>query len=321
MQSFRSELANSLATVGRFCEANNEFEAALSGVDSNRDFLVVGSGCSFGVAALIAQQLEARYDRTAKAVTPLSLINSDRTHSAVVFVSSRGTHPHTIAAARSVSSDVPLILLTNEDMSPLANTLRERLKPGIVLSPRHSPSVGGYIPIESCLSILGYVGFEELQQASVAFSRSQQNVSDQVQKLVANASKCDTATILHAGLEGPAAWDLETRLLESGLCFPNVADVWNFAHGRFNGAVRKKTLVVAFATGTTKTIVESTGQIIASNLPFVLLSTEAVATVGSLCCYLLGLEFVACLAEAKGVDPAAPTPPVWGQTLYDTAGH
>ena len=130
----------------------------------------------------------------------------------------------------------------------------------------------------------------------------------------------DTSTIvvLHDTAGKPAATDLESKLVESGVRNVQPADYRNFAHGRHNwiGKHPEDTGVIMLTGSGCEGLAARTADLLPPDIPVVRLHTELDGFDGMLSLLVQCMCAVSALGEQSGIDPGRPGVAEFGKKLY-----
>ncbi|MCE2499198.1 MAG: hypothetical protein J4F28_09520, partial [Nitrosopumilaceae archaeon] len=131
-------------------------------------------------------------------------------------------------------------------------------------------------------------------------------------------SDVSTIVVLHDAAGKPAAADLESKLVESGVRNVQPADYRNFAHGRHNwiGKHPQDTGVIMLTSLRCKRLAESTAGLLPPGIPVVRLNTELDGYAGMLSLLIQGMCAVGELGTQSGIDPGRPGVAEFGRKLY-----
>ena len=116
---------------------------------------------------------------------------------------------------------------------------------------------------------------------------------------------------LHGSWGRPVAWNLEGKMVESGLAGAGVFDYRNYCHGRFIWTSNhlEDSAVVLFVSPRERDIAERTRKFLPAGTKLVLLETEHDAPEASLDLLVRATDFFYAICPACGVDPVSPANP------------
>ncbi|MCE2499188.1 MAG: hypothetical protein J4F28_09470, partial [Nitrosopumilaceae archaeon] len=131
-------------------------------------------------------------------------------------------------------------------------------------------------------------------------------------------SDVSTIVVLHDTAGKPAAADLESKLVESGVRNVQPADYRNFAHGRHNwlGKHPEDTGVIMLTCSECEGLAARTADLLPSGIPVVRLHTEWDGFDGMLSLLVQCMCAVSVLGEQSGIDPGRPGVADFGKKLY-----
>lgn len=297
-----------------------------------RPFIVVGSGGSFSLAALIQQLHETINFQLSKAVTPLQLYDLPIPiieKSVILFVSAGGSNPDIISAFEFGSRHT-------------AKLVAVTLSPGSELDKMAGSSGNTAITFDSPAGKDGFLATNSLMFMAIVFVRafaaatgkimslpaeldvflhginsmtdSQNNLAELVQKL---SGRTNLITLYSPALF-PAIADLESKLAESGLGAVLPADWRNFAHGRHHWLAKRETEagIVAFWTERDRSIAERTLKLLPETIPVAPFEVSGDYPEATLRAFFLVLKIVGELGKAQGIDPGRPGVPIFGRKIY-----
>ena len=116
----------------------------------------------------------------------------------------------------------------------------------------------------------------------------------------------------------PAAFDLESKLVESALRLVQLSDYRNFAHGRHNWLAKRgdETGIVAFMTKDERSIAEKTISLLPADIPVAKVQTEKQGPIATIELLAQVLLLTKIFGEYCGIDLAHPHIPAFGRTLF-----
>lgn len=332
MTEYDVELGQLESTYERAIKADvSALKRAIAGA-SESSIIGVGSGGSFTVATLLSNLHEAYTGRVSRAATPLEIICNPTlaASSPVFFISAEGKNPDIVEAldrARQRSSR-PIHVLTNRESSPLMERATQRS--GTLAHVFQLADKDGYLATNSLLldAVLVARAYSELDGDPHPLPNSineleigGQSVDERLadfEAFSAEMTKRKGVIIVYAPLLNPVAADLESKLSESALLYSQIADLRSFAHGRHIW-LSKRPMDCAVLAITDPELAGLWAEM-RQNLP------KEVAT------YTLGLsgskprdlitglvaqmKMIGHIAKTQAQDPARPSVPEFGRTLY-----
>lgn len=128
----------------------------------------------------------------------------------------------------------------------------------------------------------------------------------------------NTIVCLYDNWGKTAAIDMESKMVEAGLCNVQLADYRNFAHGRHNwlDKNRNEASVIALVNPNCKKIADKTLALIPEYVPQAKLDTCYEGPVASLALLIQVLHAVNFFGIAKGIDPGRPGVAAFGRRIY-----
>ena len=117
--------------------------------------------------------------------------------------------------------------------------------------------------------------------------------------------------LLHGSWGRPVAWNLEGKLVESGLASGDVYDYRNYCHGRFIWTSNhlKDSAVVLLVSPREKDIALRTRKFLPASTKLVIIETAEDAPEASLDLLIRATEFFHAACDACGVNPVSPSNP------------
>lgn len=280
----------------------------------------IGSGCSLAVARLAESVFSAAGAALAKTCTPYDFVASDARPDLACLVTAKGDHPDILECfARLKERDIPTIIVTLDADSTLARRARNYLSSTRVLSvPR--PPIGGFVPVESTLAMACMLP----ATSSVAipmppgryglFAKAREDHEVDVGRLGCRLKQ--HMSVICTDWARAAGQDLETRITEAGLPSPSVSDPWNFGHGRYLQIAGKECFAVTMTVLGESQIMGH----LRAHVPPSSLTCEIFAPIegfwGGIYCLIRSMLLVGTICAERGIDPALPTVPCWGDELF-----
>lgn len=296
-------------------------------------FIVVGSGGSFSLAALVQQLHETVNAKLSKSVTPLQLYDLPVPiieESVIWCVSAGGSNPDIINAFEFAS--------TQQARQVVSVTLC----PGSELDEATTLSGNTAIAFDSPAGKDGFLATNSLVFMAIVFVRAFAAAAGQTMALpeelddllYGTTSKAEFQSNLAAivqRLSGrtnlitlfspvlfPAIADFESKLAESGLGAVLPADWRNFAHGRHHWLAKRETeaAIVAFWTERDRSIAERTLKLLPDSVPVASFEVPGDYPESTLKALILVLHIVGQIGKEQGIDPGRPGVPVFGRKIY-----
>lgn len=299
-----------------------------------RPFIVVGSGGSLSLGALVQQLQEMFNCKISKAVTPLQLyelpsrIISD---SVICFLSAGGSNPDILNAFDFALSNKArqLLTVTLAADSQLDKAARA-IKQCTTIAFDSPAGKDGFLATNSLIYLaIAFIRafgiaagtapkFADNLDEFLHSGRSRQEFeNDLAEKIEGLASRTNLIAVYSTAL-WPAILDLESKLAEAALGALLPADWRNFAHGRHHWLARRgeEAGVIAFSTERDRTIAERTLKLLPDSIPVAALEIPGAFPESTLRGFLTVLHIVGLLGKAQGIDPGRPSVPLFGRKIY-----
>ncbi len=275
---------------------------------TGRDVVLVGSGGSLPVAMLGAHLHRSMGAGPATIMTPLDLASLPTVPGAIVIVSESLSHPDALLAvdvARQRRVPVRLLLTTRHrdavgHLDPDATVLT---------CPRHGAD--GYVSTNSVLAMcLGLLDLYGLAAAPPAWDQiadcwiSPQGVP---RHMVVTLPREEVVCIHGTGL-GHVAFDLDTRMAETGLSRVARTDLRGLGHGRHVGLYRRAafTTLLILSDDRSKRLADATVEVLPPELPVKRWEARLSAPWSSIELLLASFACLASAAQRVGLDPGNP---------------
>lgn len=270
----------------------------------------IGSGGTMVLAHLAARLHEASARQCAVACTALEAVGLPQLaqRGALLFTSS-GKHPD----ARRV----------------LADLSRARFRPGIVLTHRAADELGELAGADTRVVQLpalpqrdGFLATGSVLQMAVALLRGYLDRPDLPGRLPEAAADDEPlrreVLVLTPPSLGPAACDIEVRLVESGLAAVQIAEYRNFAHGRHTGFARRldDTTVIALSDVASEPLASGTVAALPGRADVRLWHSDAPWPTALTSLLVRSMWLAGGQGQQAGLDVARPAVPTFGRRLY-----
>jgi hypothetical protein len=284
----------------------------------------VGSGCSLAVAKLLERQLSAENNAIHTCCTPYEFVRSNVRCDVGILISSKGRHLDAIECYKEMLRRTgSIILVTTASSTPLGDLALATPERTTVIWPKVSVPNDGFLPfaptvaLAALLTTISPVAYQPDPSLSDLFDRA---LSDH-KIFVKSAPDLNEIRAFHiiATLWGRAAGqDLETRLAESGIGVGVVSDPWDIAHGRYMSiqSMWRSQCMVMIGVAKEGTDFEKLSGALPDDVPRCCIVAPFPKFAGSLYCLFRTMCMVSWLCDLKGVDPANPERPKWGDQLF-----
>lgn len=318
--TYRWALSEEIDQLQEFVEASDD-----------TSLITIGSGGSL-TNAIFASVLHQYNGVTAQYLTPLELVSSDYCFrdKSVLIISAGGNNPDVLASLSAIAKKEPreLAVLCGSKKSRIGKVAK-RYKFVRLCEFDSQYLQDGFLATNSVLAFAVLLfraykkyfnleppsSFDQLIGVKNGFLNEYWSyLKDKVSPLLGKG-------ILFAlfGKWGkPAAYDLESKLIESALRIIHVVDYRNFAHGRHNWLSKRgaETGVIAFVTREEKILAEKTLSILPSDIKVSTLKSEKQGPLATLELLIQDLVLTGILGEYSGMDPGRPRVPSFGRSLY-----
>ena len=288
----------------------------------------VGSGGSFTGCLFGAQLHTAFAGRLSRAATPLDAASiTNWTNTGAMVLTAGGRNPDVLGIFRYLVANEPPVL-------------------GGICAKRGSPlgevaSLYSYTELLECEPPAGRDGFLAtkstiaacvfLYRAYAKVFRIEDRLPDkfedlyplvdgkQVCVLKGQVFNSNRFLLLHGSSTIPAAFDVESKLNESGLADIEITDYRNFAHGRHTGLFlrRKSSAVIALFTAEEKEYAAKTLSLIPKAIPVLRIEVPGKGHVAALASILAAFLIAKAKGDVANVDIGRPRVPAYGRQLYN----
>jgi len=286
--------------------------------------VAIGSGCSLsiaGVAELMLNEMGAMHTRVC---TPYEFVHSGLRPGLALLVSAKGEHSDVINCYKELlSRSCPTVVVTSKRNSSLVRLAQANLANTGVFGPMSESRRGGFIPVESSMTMASLLLLIRYASSSVPdevvdiLSLAKQDHENAMKSL--SLEHIREVNIVATLFGKPAAQDVETRLQESGLAVSTITDPWNFGHGRYMMVAcgESRQLLVMIYTPDEKDASLHVLSCIPKSVSTYVISAPQTGLLGSLYCLYRSMLLVGALGIAKKMDPAKLEVPAWGDSLYE----
>ena len=282
----------------------------------DRPFFAVGSGGSLTAAAYWAMLHEWETGQPSKYGTPLDLMALPSTEPyAVGLMSAGGSNPDIMLALTRAASggSSRQIILTYAQTSPLVHEAQCHDTADVVSYVSPIPK-DGFLATNSLLASMIHIHRAYCEVSGVEPGK----LSDLPLPRQVQANPDTTYSLLHAGWSSVAAVDFESRLVESGLAHVHLADLRNYAHGRYQWLERhgESTVVVALITPAWMSLFNRTLALLPPSTETIRLQTSHEGPLGAMELVVAEMRLIGQIAALQGLDPGQPHIPEFGRELY-----
>ena len=294
---------------------------------------IIGSGGSLTCAHALAGLHQRYTGHLAAVATPLEAVDQPlNTAVACWLLSAGGGNADIMAAAKALILREPrqIGVLCGRKTSPLADLCRQHPFVDLLL---YTPPAGkdGFLATNSLLAFTALL----TRAYTTEFGKDAdwQDTVDRLEPLLPDAADAleaweaateplwtrSTTLILHGTSTRIGAIDLESKFTEAALGQVQIADYRNFAHGRHHWLAKRSetSAVLAFVTGTDRTLAERTLDLIPENVPQARLVFDGGANTVALASLLAALRIAGWAGRTQGIDPGRPGVPKFGRKLYN----
>ena len=294
--------------------------------------ILVGSGGSLSAAAFGERLIWHHSGKPASAMPPYEFVRlpSIDQEVAVWFLSYGGKNSDILAAAEHARRLrlSRCVVLTGTKKSPLALMAKEWGWKCVVLpgQERSFVATSGMLAMVSAMAgLLGNDGelttLDELFDYPSLLDNFLRIDESSRQKASPILDVLDSIHLigLSSGWGWPALVDLESKIVEGGLCTIEISEMKNFTHGRYIGALerRKKNKLILLRTPENSELADFIQRKLWRHLTTITLTTERAGVSGSIEMVLNELFFAAHLARKAGKDISNPRYPPEARGLYD----
>ncbi len=287
--------------------------------------LAIGSGCSFAVAQLAATALEQLTGAITCARTPYFVSRSKAKPQLALLISAHGEHKDALETfcwlrARGIQT----VVVTTNPESSLVELANRASKLATVLHPDTVIDEGGFVPVESTLSLalllrrLPFLRVRSEPRCIEMFSQARLAHARSIKSVLHNPAQYH---VLCSVWGRAACQDFETRVLESGFPAISVSDPLNFVHGRYMPFVRNTVHQVAISFSVYGESVDfSAIERLRKKLALNSICAPYPRYWGAMYCMIRSMLLMEAVASFQGIDPANPRNPQWGARLYTRTG-
>ena len=332
---YAQEIGELADTYGHALRTPIDELASFVGISLGSPLRAVGSGGSATACVLASVLHEQASGMVARHATPLDLLDASVLPStSVLLVSAGGNNKDILAAFDHMNRGDSLgvgVLCSSGGRGKLSKLCAS--KPGVWLHDTEVPNRDGFLATNSLLAACvwlaraygRYVPGPSLPSnlsrllclGEVEVARTTAGFKMYLEDLLGGMADVSTIVVLHDAAGKPAATDLESKLVESGVRNVQPADYRNFAHGRHNWLDKHvDTGVIMLTSPGCKGLAARTLDLLPSRIPAVSLSTWLEGPAAMLSLLVQCMCAVDVLGEQSGIDPGRPGVADFGRKLY-----
>lgn len=292
---------------------------------------VVGSGASFSASVYLAKLLEEFFSIPSKAQTPYEYYSGSNASAGVVLMSAAGKNQDILAALdRALLNQIDsLIIVTSKKESKLLDNARGFPKLFTVIT----GSLGtdekeGFFGVQSLVSALGaFISMVPELRAQVKIPpqawcnnicRAAQEYLEENSRTVEKIAAAEHVVGLATGWGVPGLVDFESKFVEGGLGWIEIAEGKNFTHGRFVNSWRRKkeTAVVILGTQDSQGFLDSFQNTYESIFPILPLLSTHHSALGGLELFIYIFHLFNLLGKLRNVNISCPEIPDQARTMF-----
>jgi hypothetical protein len=289
--------------------------------------IVTGTGCSFGVATLLAMlSSEARLGDLV-ALTLSQLAQVDTPVDFAFLITGRGIHPDAALAYDLLRQRTANVFIVCSDRrSPLLKRAGRRASRAIIVCPDSDmPKKTAFTPVGTSLFAVAAASRLLLSGSAKDIRLSWDEAVMQARQSVLPPDYV-TPQLLHIfapGTAGAAAFDLCNRLKELGGIMPHMHELLAFAHGGYRCVELSPTPAAMLFLEDPKTalVCQWLRTKLPANIPRVVIRTEAIGWRAALSLYLQQLYLLPNLFRNRADLLCPPKLPRWGNSIYFGMGR
>ena len=300
------------------------------GMATRTPLYAVGSGGSL-TASVLASVIHQEAGFMARYITPMELLNSQISHDASVLVISAGGNNKDILSAFEMSvtaEPANLGVLCASANNRL--TRRAELLPHVFLSRAATLKKDGFLATNSLLAMSIWLAraYETAMSLEVGLPSSmddlvhshmdEQGFVTKLGESITEIAGRSTVIALYDNIGKVAAMDLESKLVEAGLCNVQLSDYRNFAHGRHNWIDKNpdNTAVISIISPECRALASKTMRLVPNNVPAAEISTERTGLAGILSLLIQVMYAIKMFGDSRGIDPGRPSVAEFGRRIY-----
>lgn len=294
-------------------------------------FTTVGSGASYSVAVFLSRLLESHFGLPATAKNPYDYYLSPKRPGGTVLVSASGNNKDIVACLDvSLAYELkPLVVVTSNPNGQLLKHASDYagLSP-LIIREAHSKEREGFFGVQSVLEAIGaFVSIVPELRAKLGASAKDwcrdiciEAEADLHRKagLVSRVAAADHVVGLATGWALPCLHDFESKFVEGGLGWLEVAEGKNFTHGRFVNSFRRehKTAIIFFATGESTSVLDMLEEGYGQIFPFLPIISTYEGGLGGIELFIRMFHLFSLLAKHRNVNISRPPVPEEARKLF-----
>jgi sugar/nucleoside kinase (ribokinase family)/fructoselysine-6-P-deglycase FrlB-like protein len=288
----------------------------------------VGTGGSFAVAHFAALLLTKSSAHPVVPIRPFDFIRYGVKVPSAVFISNSGKTPDVLSALdHALTLGIQQrVFITGANPQVASSHLRQSkdllLCTGANGERGFLSVAGTIIPCFMIWASLnqtiwssddGYQRFHTLYEHARA--RAAEEFSE-LEKSIPRGLSDKRVVILGGGYAWPAMLDMESKMVESANCLPEISEMKDYSHGRFVSSIDSRTFTVVFGMPDDRPYREFLMDRLRHSKPVIELTTDFSEGEGALELMLQAEHFMRLLAEKSGVDLSPPRISPRGLQLY-----
>jgi len=288
----------------------------------------VGTGGSFAVAHFAALLLTKSSSNPVLPIRPFDFIRNGVKVPSAIFISNSGKTPDVLCAldhalTLGVQKRVFITGASSQVSSDHLRQSKDLLLCTGANGERGFLSVAGTIipcfMIWAALDQSIWNRDEGIQRFNSLYERARARAAEEFSELERNIPRgmsSKRVVILGGGYAWPAMLDMESKMVESANCLPEISEMKDYSHGRFVSSIDSRTFTIVFGMPDDKPYREFLMERLRRSKTVVELSTDHSEGEGALELMLQSEHFMRLLAEKAGVDLSAPRISPRGLQLY-----
>lgn len=288
----------------------------------DQPLVCTGSGGCESSGDLLALLYGAR-GGVATSVTPYTLnsLSDQALKTAKIVLLSKGGHNNDIVAAARRCLEVnaagtALVCFSDSDRNEALKLFRKAGSPNAFVFPDHGTH-DGFVSVGTSLAFFALLTLVFQDGAGLeTYTEPSENpftlcLNDGTPLAPESLRGVSNYTLLHGSWGRPVAWNLESKMVESGLASAGVYDYRNYCHGRFIWTSNHlaDSAVVLLVSPREKDIAERTRKFLPASTKLVLIETPSNAPESALDLLVRATEFFHAACTACGVDCVSPSNP------------
>lgn len=290
--------------------------------DPPRPLLATGSGGCESAGDFLSLLYGAR-GGVARCVTPYTLnsFSDQALKGAKIVLLSKGGHNNDIIAATRRALEVnpegtALVCFSDSDRNEALKLFRKKGASNAFVYPMHGThdgfvSVGTSLAYFALLTKVFQPDADLVQSCSMSENPFTLRRNDGTPLAPADFASIRSYVVLHGSWGRPVAWNLEGKMVESGLSMAAAYDYRNYCHGRFIWTSNhlEDSAVVLLVSPRERDIARRTCGFLPDSTKLVIIETEFDAPQASLDLLGKATEFFRAACSAAGADHTSPSNP------------